>query len=190
MSAPKPARPRIVYLGNLPEVARSLASLESVELVACLVEEGDEEVREIESDLSGRDVSVHRVRDDSDVRRALQGYGELAQAVMANFGIILRKPTLRIPMDGFVNVHFGLLPAYPGRNPLLSALADGERVLGLTLHRVTERVDDGPILGMRTLAVGDAPVPHDVFMEMRGLATVMLNEHLSALKSPPVGFSR
>lgn len=181
---------RIAYLGNLPEVARKLAELPGVELAACLVEEGDAEAVEIENAFAGTGTAVCRVRDRQDVKRALKNCAPITQAVMANFGIILDREILNIPADGVVNAHFGLLPTYPGRNPLLEALANGDRIVGVTLHRVTEKIDDGPILETRTLAVGEAPVPYDVFMGMRGLVTRLLSDHLDTLRQRPDGFSR
>lgn len=187
---PVPAPIRIAYLGNLPEVARRLADLPGVELAACLVEEGDAEVSEIENTFAGTGTAVCRVRNRQDVKRALRGCGPITQALMANFGIILDREILGIPADGCVNAHFGLLPTYPGRNPLLEALANGDRVVGVTLHRVTEKIDGGPILETRTLAVGESAVPYDVFMGMRGLVMRLLSDHLDSLKARPDGFSR
>lgn len=172
---------RIAYLGNLPEIARQLAELTGVELVACLVEDADAEAVEIENTFAGTRTAVYRVRDRRDVKRALKSCGPITQALMANFGIILDNEILSLPAEGVVNAHFGILPAYPGRNPLLKALANGERVVGVTLHRVTDRIDAGPVLDTRTLAVGQSPMPYDVFMDMRGLAKRLLSDHLSEL---------
>lgn len=54
-------------------------------------------------------------------------------------------PVLTTTRHGFVNVHPTLLPEYPGPNPL-RALYDGQGRLGVTLHRVVEEIDAGPIL--------------------------------------------
>lgn len=181
---------RVAYLGNLPEVARRLADLPGVELAACLVEDSDDEAVEIENTFAGTGTAVCRVRNRQDIKKALRGCGPITQALMANFGIILDREILAIPADGCVNAHFGLLPTYPGRNPLLEALANGDRIVGVTLHRVTEKVDSGPILGTRTLAVGESAMPYDVFMDMRGLVTRLLSDHLDSLRARPEGFSR
>jgi len=58
---------------------------------------------------------------------------------------------------GAVNCHPSLLPRYRGRNPLFWSILNGEREVGITLHRVTGELDAGPILLQRALSVpGDA----------------------------------
>ena len=54
-----------------------------------------------------------------------------------------------------VNVHPSLLPHYRGKDPLFSAILHGERQVGVTLHRLTEAVDAGPILYQKQVAVPD-----------------------------------
>ena len=54
-----------------------------------------------------------------------------------------------------VNVHPSLLPHYRGKEPLFWAILRGERVVGVTLHRLTEAIDQGPILYQARVAVPD-----------------------------------
>jgi methionyl-tRNA formyltransferase len=53
---------------------------------------------------------------------------------------------LSVPVKGFVNFHFGLLPVYKGADPVFWQIRNGERTGGLVIHRMTEEVDDGPVL--------------------------------------------
>jgi methionyl-tRNA formyltransferase len=52
-----------------------------------------------------------------------------------------------------VNVHPSLLPHYRGKDPLFWAILHGERQVGVTLHRLTEAFDAGPILYQETVVV-------------------------------------
>lgn len=54
---------------------------------------------------------------------------------------------------GAVNCHPSLLPRYRGRDPLFWAILDGEREVGITLHRMTGELDAGPILMQRAVPV-------------------------------------
>jgi phosphoribosylglycinamide formyltransferase 1 len=45
-----------------------------------------------------------------------------------------------------INTHYSLLPAFTGFRAISRALETGVRFSGVTIHVVTERVDDGPIL--------------------------------------------
>jgi methionyl-tRNA formyltransferase len=59
------------------------------------------------------------------------------------------------PRLGALNVHPSLLPAYRGKEPLFWALLRGEHEVGVTVHRMTEEVDAGPILLQRRIEVPD-----------------------------------
>lgn len=66
-------------------------------------------------------------------------------AVVA-FGQFLKAPLLNLPMAGCINCHFSLLPKYRGASPVVSALAAGEKLTGVTVMRMGLGMDDGPIL--------------------------------------------
>ncbi len=71
--------------------------------------------------------------------------------VVAAFGQILRLPLL----DAFlcVNIHASLLPAYRGAAPIERALAAGEAFTGVTIMRVTESLDAGPVASRTSLSL-------------------------------------
>lgn len=58
----------------------------------------------------------------------------------------LEKETFNLPTIASVNVHPSLLPKYRGPNPYLQNILHGEKYSGVTLHLVTEKFDNGPIL--------------------------------------------
>ena len=66
-------------------------------------------------------------------------------AVVA-YGHILKKELLELPPNGCVNCHFSLLPKYRGAAPVIAALEAGESMTGVTVMRMGEGLDDGPIM--------------------------------------------
>jgi methionyl-tRNA formyltransferase len=56
---------------------------------------------------------------------------------------------LNIPKYGFLNVHFSLLPHYRGPSPVFWQLKNGELRGGITIHRMNEEFDSGPILAQQ-----------------------------------------
>lgn len=66
-------------------------------------------------------------------------------AVVA-YGQFLKKPLLELPLFGCINCHFSLLPKYRGASPVVSALAAGDRLTGVSVIRMGLGMDDGPIL--------------------------------------------
>jgi methionyl-tRNA formyltransferase len=89
----------------------------------------------------------------AEVETVKQGSGlEVVQAaapdvlVVVAYGEILPKDVLEIPRRAPVNVHFSLLPALRGPDPVRRAILDGVDVTGVTTIRMDEGADTGPIL--------------------------------------------
>jgi methionyl-tRNA formyltransferase len=59
---------------------------------------------------------------------------------------ILPASLTRLPRWGSLNVHPSLLPEYRGPAPLFWQVRDGLREAGVTIHRLSSRFDEGPIL--------------------------------------------
>lgn len=66
--------------------------------------------------------------------------------VLASFGKILPKEVLNIPKHGILNIHPSLLPKYRGPTPVPTAILNGEQETGVTIIKMDEKVDHGPIL--------------------------------------------
>lgn len=64
------------------------------------------------------------------------------------FGFPWRIPAelLQLPAGGFLNFHFGMLPVYSGADPVFWQIRNREAVGGLCVHRMTEQVDEGPVV--------------------------------------------
>jgi methionyl-tRNA formyltransferase len=73
--------------------------------------------------------------------------------LVAAFGKILRPALLAAPRFGCLNAHAGLLPAYRGAAPVNWTLIHGETETGVTVIKMDEGIDTGPILGVRKLAI-------------------------------------
>lgn len=75
-------------------------------------------------------------------------------AVVVAYGKILPPALLGVPPRGFLNVHASLLPKYRGAAPIQRAIERGERETGITIMRVDEELDHGPILSAQRVAIG------------------------------------
>lgn len=67
-------------------------------------------------------------------------------AVLAYFGLILPQEVLDIFPKGIINVHPSLLPQYRGPTPGQTALLNGDKETGISIIKLDEEVDHGPIL--------------------------------------------
>lgn len=66
--------------------------------------------------------------------------------VVVAYGEILPAAVLEVPRIAPVNVHFSLLPALRGADPVRRAVLEGIETTGVTIMRMDEGMDTGPIL--------------------------------------------
>lgn len=66
--------------------------------------------------------------------------------VVAAYGRIIPLSIINIPKYGAVNIHPSLLPKYRGPSPIQSALLNGDGKTGVTLIKIDEKMDHGPVL--------------------------------------------
>ena len=75
------------------------------------------------------------------------------------YGALLPRAALDIPLHGWVNLHFSLLPAWRGAAPVQHALLAGDDMTGATTFRLEEGMDTGPYYGMVTEPIGRRATP-------------------------------
>src|SRR5271166_6543289 len=66
------------------------------------------------------------------------------------YGALLPQAALDIPPNGWVNLHFSVLPAWRGAAPVQHAILHGDDVTGATTFRIVRELDAGPVYGMLT----------------------------------------
>ena len=67
-------------------------------------------------------------------------------AISYGFGIIFTKSFIQKYKEGIWNIHPGDLPKYRGRHPITAAFLNDEKKIGISLHRVDEKIDRGYLL--------------------------------------------
>jgi methionyl-tRNA formyltransferase len=66
---------------------------------------------------------------------------------------ILKAATLSIPTKGCINIHHASLPKYKGMMPTFWQLFHGEKTVGITVHTMAVRVDEGEALLQEELTI-------------------------------------
>ena len=78
--------------------------------------------------------------------------------VVVDFGQKIKEPILSAPTFGCINIHPSLLPAYRGAAPIQRAIIDGKKETGVTIFRLVNAMDAGPILAQRRYPISpDGP---------------------------------
>ncbi|MBV8524175.1 MAG: methionyl-tRNA formyltransferase [Acetobacteraceae bacterium] len=115
----------------------------------------------------------------------------LDAAVVAAYGLILPAPMLEAPRHGCLNIHASLLPRWRGAAPIQAAILAGDSETGVTIMRMDEGLDTGPILLQQAVPIGPrttTPVLHDILAEL-GARSILraLAENLPGLPQPDQG---
>lgn len=66
--------------------------------------------------------------------------------IVASYGKIIPHDVLNAPKHGVLNVHPSMLPEYRGPSPLESVLLSGLMTTGVSIMKLDEAMDHGPIL--------------------------------------------
>jgi len=69
--------------------------------------------------------------------------------ITSSYGQIIPKNILDIPKKESLNLHPSLLPKYRGPSPIQTAILNGEKVTGITIIKMDEKMDHGPIIAQQ-----------------------------------------
>ncbi len=101
--------------------------------------------------------------------------------VVVAYGHILRREVLDTPPRGMINVHASLRPRFRGAAPIQHALLAGERETGISIMRMEEGLDSGPVLHRLATPIGDGETAGSLTRKLAELGAAALVEALSLL---------
>ncbi len=100
---------------------------------------------------------------------------------------ILGAGALAAPARGAINLHGALLPDYRGLLPGFWVLANGETETGATVHYMTARVDDGPVIAQERVPIRDRDTVHTLVWRTKvEVGGPLLVRALARLEAGPV----
>lgn len=102
--------------------------------------------------------------------------------VIAGYGRILPNEVLAAARIMPINVHTSLLPKFRGASPVEGAILAGETESGVTIMRVTERMDAGPILLQRKVRLTHDETQGSLKAKLAELGGAALLEALTLLR--------
>ena len=108
--------------------------------------------------------------------------------VVAAYGLILPTRALEIAPHGALNIHASLLPRWRGAAPIQRALLAGDRETGISIMKMDEGLDTGPVLSLHRLAIAeddDAQTLHDRLAAVGAAAIVTALADIAAGRAIP-----
>ena len=109
---------------------------------------------------------------------AVSEAGPVDIGVVVAFGRILGREALEIPSHGMVNAHFSLLPRWRGAAPVERALLAGDPMTGVTIIRLDEGLDTGPVLTAQAVDIESDENGGELTRRLADLAARLLGQTL------------
>lgn len=88
-----------------------------------------------------------------ELEAALHAARPLDLGVVVAYGRIIRPGALALPEWGMLNLHFSLLPRWRGAAPVSRALMAGDAMTGVTVFRIDDGLDTGPVLTAQAIDI-------------------------------------
>jgi methionyl-tRNA formyltransferase len=113
-------------------------------------------------------------------------------AIVVAYGLLLPKPVLDAPQLGCFNVHASLLPRWRGAAPIQRAIMSGDHDSGVTIMRMEEGLDTGPMCKVGRLAITPTTTAqslHDALASLGAqlMIEVLAQEKIACTPQPPEG---
>ncbi len=109
--------------------------------------------------------------------------------VVAAYGLIVPAALLKIPHKGALNIHASLLPRWRGAAPIERAILAGDERTGISIMRMEEGLDTGPVLRKLDFAISgqdDAGTLHDRLASLGATLIVAVLEDLRKHDVPEI----
>ncbi|WP_164233766.1 methionyl-tRNA formyltransferase [Microbacterium hydrocarbonoxydans] len=90
---------------------------------------------------------------DAEATSAITALGAELGVIVA-YGGLVREPLLSAPAQGWINLHFSILPAWRGAAPVQRALIAGDTELGASVFQLVPALDAGDVFAARTVEIG------------------------------------
>ncbi|HEX7542531.1 MAG TPA: methionyl-tRNA formyltransferase [Patescibacteria group bacterium] len=101
---------------------------------------------------------------------------ELDLVLLYAYGAMIPQELLTLPKYGFWNIHPSLLPKYRGPSPIASPLINGDKITGVTIIKMDEKIDHGPIIAQESLTIDQDDKRSDLEKKLTDLAFQMFKD--------------
>lgn len=184
---------RLVFMGTPPFAVQALAALAGAgHSIACVYTQpprpagrGQRESRSAVHDwalAAGVPVRTPRGLREPSEQQAFAAL-DADVAVVAAYGLILPRAVLDAPRHGCINIHASLLPRWRGAAPIQRAILAADRESGITIMRMDEGLDTGPMLLRAAVPIDPETTAGGLHDALAALGARLIVEALAMLET-------
>jgi methionyl-tRNA formyltransferase len=108
--------------------------------------------------------------------------------VVVAYGQIIKKNFLNLAKFGFINIHASLLPKWRGAAPIQRAIMNRDKKIGVSIMKVEEKLDSGPVLASRELELDQNVTHGEMEKKLSIIGANLLIESLKKVKTGNLKF--
>lgn len=127
-----------------------------------------------------------RVIKTSQLSEHAHEFAGLDAVVVVAFGGMVPADLLDVPTHGWINLHFSLLPTWRGAAPVQYAILSGDDHTGVTVFRIDEGLDTGPVLGQVSTDLGAQETAGELLVRLTEYSTPLMLQVLDGLETGQV----
>jgi methionyl-tRNA formyltransferase len=101
---------------------------------------------------------------------------------------ILPKDIWNYPKNGTINLHYSLLPSYKGPHPLEWQIHFKEKYFGLSIHQLTDKIDEGPLLYQQEFKMLPDPTVPKLIQFLIPIGNEAMNNVINNIKNNSVNY--
>jgi methionyl-tRNA formyltransferase len=103
-------------------------------------------------------------------------------AILASYGAFIPNSVINAFPHGIINIHPSLLPKWKGPSPVQYSLLNGDETTGVTLIRLDDQIDHGPILAQKQYALSGNETSEDLLSILFEIGAGLVVEQIERLE--------
>jgi len=124
-------------------------------------------------------INIHQPHDFDDnitIKKFSESKPKLV--IVMGYGLIIPKKVLSIPNLGFINIHLSLLPKWRGAAPVEHAILNRDKITGVTIFKLDEKIDTGAIFISKKLKIDKDITKGELYIKLNEMGCKLLIDYL------------
>ena len=102
--------------------------------------------------------------------------------------VIFKKDIIQLPKYGCINIHHAPLPKYRGMMPNFWQMYHNEKSVGMTIHEINPKIDDGRIILQRELDIESGETLDALIKRTKRIGAHLMIEAIEMIRSGKVKY--
>ena len=108
--------------------------------------------------------------------------------IVVSYGQIIPKNLLKIPKNGFLNIHASLLPRWRGAAPIQRSIMNLDKETGISIMKIREELDTGPVCNIYKINIENNLNAEDINEKLSSLAAEKILDNIDDIYEDKANF--